>query len=236
MANVSGDDIRKNNGKEGLPAYVSVDGKAYDVSGSGLWSGGEHMGKHHAGADLSEDIKDAPHGKEVLERVKLLGEVAGDKPAASPTTSAPAVPAWAKTILGFHPHPIIVHFPQATFTLAPLFLLLFYATKNQSFERTALYLLICGVLTAAPAYLTGLFHWVYKYMRVPGKLYMTKLIVGQVLMVLSLITLYAHFSAGLLPSSPVNTIVTALYCILLPVAGTLGHVGGAIVFGPHKKG
>lgn len=235
MANVSGDDIKKNNGADGRPAYVSVDGKAYDVSGSALWNGGTHMGRHHAGADLSEDIKDAPHGKEVLERVAFLGDVTA-LPKAPPVASAPAVPAWAKMLLGFHPHPIIVHFPQATFTLAPLFLLMFYATKNQSFERTALYLLICGVLTAAPAYLTGLFHWVYKYMRAPGKLYMVKLIVGQLLLVLSLITLYAHLSAGLLPSSPVNVTVTALYCVLLPVAGTLGHAGGAIVFGPHKKG
>lgn len=236
MGTVSGDDIKKSDGADGRPAYVEVDGKVYDVSKSALWSGGAHMGKHHAGGDLSEDIKAAPHSKEVLERVTFVGESAGQsKQPSEQSTSAEPVPAWAKFLLGFHPHPIVVHFPQASFTLAPLFLLLFYATKNQNFERTALYLLICGVITVVPSYVTGLLHWMYKYMRSSGKIYMVKLLVGQVLMVMSVITLYAHISEGVLPAAPVNTTVTVFYLLLLPIAGILGHAGGTIVFGSHKK-
>jgi predicted heme/steroid binding protein len=52
---------------------VACKGKVYDISQSDLWSGGEHMGMHNAGKDISEELELAPHGEEVLERVKLIG-------------------------------------------------------------------------------------------------------------------------------------------------------------------
>lgn len=234
--NVSNEELNNKNGAEGGPAYVAVDGKVYDVSGSSLWEEGSHMGRHKAGADLTEDIKAAPHGLEMLERVKFVGTVESEKPAAEPLKKpAPSVPGWAKFLLSFHPHPIIVHFPQATFTLAPMFLFMFYATGKTSFERTALYMVGCGAVTAAPAYFTGLLHWMYKYMSAPGKVFTVKLLMGQALMLMSIVTLYAHATAGRLPVSPINVPVAFLYCVLLAIAGVLGHAGGIIVFGSHKK-
>jgi hypothetical protein len=40
----------------------------YDVTNSKLWKSGQHMMKHHAGSDLSETLKHAPHGDD-----KVLG-------------------------------------------------------------------------------------------------------------------------------------------------------------------
>ena len=60
-------------GSDGGPAHVIVDAHLYDVSDSKLWKQGTHMGRHHAGRDLSEDLSGAPHGKEVMDRVKDLG-------------------------------------------------------------------------------------------------------------------------------------------------------------------
>ncbi len=134
-------------GKESRPAYAAVDGKVYDLSSSKLWPDGDHMGVHQAGYDLSEAIGGAPHGKEVLERVKEVGVL---KTAAS---TAQAPPAWALKLLKLHPHPITVHFPQAFFTFAPIFLILFYIFHNPHFERTSFYLLIAGWITAIPAIL-----------------------------------------------------------------------------------
>ncbi|RME68231.1 MAG: hypothetical protein D6778_02160 [Nitrospirae bacterium] len=51
-------------GKEDRPAYVAYKGKIYDVSGSRLWKNGSHMRKHLAGFDLTEAMKQAPHGED----------------------------------------------------------------------------------------------------------------------------------------------------------------------------
>ncbi|MCW4046804.1 MAG: cytochrome B5 [Candidatus Bathyarchaeota archaeon] len=67
------EDLTQYDGKNGKPAYIAYQGKVYDVTQSGLWSGGEHMGLHEAGKDLTEEIEFAPHREEVLERAKLIG-------------------------------------------------------------------------------------------------------------------------------------------------------------------
>lgn len=63
------------NGKNGKPAYIIYQGKVYDASDSDLWRDGEHMGLHEAGKDITEELELAPHGKEVLKRLKLIGEL-----------------------------------------------------------------------------------------------------------------------------------------------------------------
>jgi predicted heme/steroid binding protein len=67
------EELKEYDGKDGKQAYIAYQGKVYDVSESGLWSGGEHMGLHEAGKDLTEEIELAPHREEVLERAKLIG-------------------------------------------------------------------------------------------------------------------------------------------------------------------
>lgn len=67
------EDLKQYDGKNGKPVYVAYQGKVYEVTESGLWSSGEHMGLHEAGKDLTEEIELAPHREEVLERVKLIG-------------------------------------------------------------------------------------------------------------------------------------------------------------------
>ena len=69
------DELKKYNGKNGMPVYVAYEGKIYDVSDSDMWTGGEHMGTHNAGVDLTAEIDDAPHDDRVLERLKLVGEL-----------------------------------------------------------------------------------------------------------------------------------------------------------------
>jgi predicted heme/steroid binding protein len=60
-------------GRNGKPVYIAHEGKVYDVSGSNLWAGGVHMKRHGAGEDLTEDIGDAPHKKDVLNRFPQVG-------------------------------------------------------------------------------------------------------------------------------------------------------------------
>jgi predicted heme/steroid binding protein/uncharacterized membrane protein len=220
------EDLENHDGKEGRSAFAAVDGKIYDLSSSGLWKDGEHMGQHSAGQDLSEAIVGAPHGKEVLDRVEQIGVL---KAEAAPAAHTP--PSWALRLLKWHPHPVSVHFPQALFAFAPIFLILFYLFGNPNFERTGFYLLIAGWITAIPAFKTGIFHWVFKHGKSTKPVYLFKLCGSILLLAYSAVVIYVHHTKGVLPPESVDIVMLVLYLLLLPVIVSLGHAGGKIVFG-----
>jgi predicted heme/steroid binding protein len=67
------EELKNYDGKDGRPAYIAYKGKVYDVTDDFLWEGGDHQGEHAAGRDLTEEMALAPHGDDVVERVKLVG-------------------------------------------------------------------------------------------------------------------------------------------------------------------
>lgn len=67
-------------GKEGHPAYFAFEGKIYDASLSKLWKQGVHMGRHNAGADLTEALTQAPHGADKIALMKEVGVFIADAP------------------------------------------------------------------------------------------------------------------------------------------------------------
>jgi predicted heme/steroid binding protein len=67
------EELEQFDGKDGRPAYVAYKGKVYDVTDDFLWVDGDHQGEHVAGKDLTEQMAQAPHGEESLERVKVIG-------------------------------------------------------------------------------------------------------------------------------------------------------------------
>lgn len=228
MKEFTPEELAKFDGAEGRAAYVAMNGKVYDVSESKLWKTGRHMNKHAAGGDLSGDFPQAPHGDEVFERVALVGAIKSAPPARE-------IPRWADFMLGFHPHPILVHFPQAFFTFAPVFLALFALLGNEYFERTAYYLLLTGLLTGVPAYFAGIFHWKYKYGGSVKFAYIFKIAMSAVLIAYSAVLFVIHTSRGALGTDEAGGAMLAMYLILIPIAASIGHVGGAIVFGGRKK-
>lgn len=69
-------DLSKFNGKNGNPAYIAFKGKVYDVTQSSQWTDGDHLG-HEAGQDLTMALDIAPHGEEVIQKMKIVGVLAG---------------------------------------------------------------------------------------------------------------------------------------------------------------
>lgn len=68
-------DLEQYNGKDGNPAYVAIDGVVYDVTNVKEWKDGEHQGILEAGKDLTEKLKDSPHGSSVLEKLPVVGKL-----------------------------------------------------------------------------------------------------------------------------------------------------------------
>ena len=70
------DEVAKYNGKEEEKVYVVYAGNVYDVTDSEFWDGGEHMGLHEAGTDLTESLDmEAPHEVDALENYPIVGTI-----------------------------------------------------------------------------------------------------------------------------------------------------------------
>lgn len=68
------EELSQFNGQNGQPAYVAIDGNVYDVTGVAAWQGGQHHG-NVAGKNLSAAILKSPHGKGVLNKLPLVGQL-----------------------------------------------------------------------------------------------------------------------------------------------------------------
>jgi predicted heme/steroid binding protein len=74
MRTFTREELKKYDGRNG-PAYIAYAGKVYDVSASFLWQKGKHQVVHFAGDDLTEALKEAPHGPDLLNRYPIVGEL-----------------------------------------------------------------------------------------------------------------------------------------------------------------
>ena len=73
---ISLDEVAKHTGKDGNSCWVAVDETVYEISGFVLWLEGDHKpsgGRAKCGKDLSEVIKQSPHGKSKLKLLKEIG-------------------------------------------------------------------------------------------------------------------------------------------------------------------
>ena len=77
MKEYTREELAQCTGQDGKPALVACDGKVYDVSESYHWRAGRHHVLHHAGADLTAELQQAPHGAQLLERVPVVGTLQG---------------------------------------------------------------------------------------------------------------------------------------------------------------
>ncbi|MGE5238346.1 MAG: cytochrome b5 domain-containing protein [Chloroflexota bacterium] len=74
------EDLERCDGQGGSPALFAHSGRVYDVSDRWHWKGGRHHELHKAGEDLTDDLSGAPHGEDLLNRVPVVGMLAGMRP------------------------------------------------------------------------------------------------------------------------------------------------------------
>ena len=66
--------LEEYNGTGGKPAYVAYEGKIYDMSKSEVFKDGMHF-NHELGFDLTQDLINAPHDEDVMEKFPVVGEL-----------------------------------------------------------------------------------------------------------------------------------------------------------------
>lgn len=234
MKNFSAEDISRSDGKDGKPALVVVDGKVFDVSASKRWPGGLHMRRHQAGSDLSSDLKAAPHGPEVLERVQLVGEFTADQKT-RPEGLKGSIEAFLERHPFYrrHPHPAVVHFPLGLILVTPLLELAGVIQGSSATEWAAFLTLAIGSVSIMGAIVTGYLTWWLNYDAAESPVIKNKRIMAWSALLLSM---SACFIRIFLISDPLKTMdlyVMAYMVNIVAVAaavGFTGFLGGKLTF------
>jgi len=233
----SPEELAANNGKEGKPVLVAVDGKVYDLSASKLWAGGTHTRRHEAGADLSKWIRSAPHKLDVLERFQQVGvfQEKSEPQLAPPRTK---IDLWLDRHPFFrrHPHPAIVHLPLGLICGVAIFEAAALITGSAKTEWAAFCCTALGVVFIPAAMLTGYITWWINYgaadlpvVRKKRRLAWTALAVGCVALLLRLFAVMEPLGAA----DPYFAVYLVTLAALVTVVSYVGYLGGTITF-PYK--
>ena len=224
------------NGEEEQPVYVAYKGKVFDVSDSKLWKGGLHMKRHHAGKDLTTDIKGAPHGPEFLERFTQVGTLKQE----AEEREIPAVLSWLLArapMLRRHPHPMTVHFPIVFMFSTTIFNILYLITGAKSFELTALHCLGAGILFIPVAIITGFYTWWLNYMAKPTRAVSIKRFVSIFMFVVAVVAFVWRLVApDILDSWGLSSVIyLVLVLSFLPLVTVIGWFGAQLTFPIEKN-
>jgi predicted heme/steroid binding protein/uncharacterized membrane protein len=238
-------DLAAHQGAEGRPTYIAFQGRVYDVSGSDLWQGGQHMGQHEAGGDLTGEFEEAPHGEEVFERYPQVGilveeETVPEAPEAAPSAAREF---WLRQIkrvplLRRHPHPMVVHFPIVFMISATAFTLLYLFTGVRSFEVTGFHCLTGGVLFTPVAMVTGWFTWWLNYESRPLTPVVVKLSLSPILLLMGAGTwIWRFLNPEILAQlwDWPSLVYLALICLLTPLVSVIGAYGAVLTFPIHHE-
>jgi len=232
---ISKQSLAENNGKDGKPSYVVVNGKVYDVSNSKMWKNGLHMNRHHAGQDLSEALGAAPHGPEVLNRFTEIGALQS----ATQDEVKPPLPAWRNTFFEAypffkrHPHPMVVHFPMTFFITATIFLLWYYLiSPEQSLLDGVRYMHILGTLSLPFALVTGWLSWKVNYMGKRIGNITRKIIFSVIVLIFDVIVLASLIQNPTVLAQPngAEIMLPVMVLLYLPIISYIGQQGGDLVY------
>jgi predicted heme/steroid binding protein/uncharacterized membrane protein len=232
MKELDSKELETYNGQDGKPVYVAHEGRVIDVTKSKLWKGGLHMKRHHAGKDMTTEIKAAPHGAEVLERYPQVGKIKREDTADRRIPKTLARLLARVPMLRRHPHPMTVHFPIVFMFSATIFNILYLITGVAAFEVTALNCLGGGVLFTPAAILTGFYTWWLNYQARPVKAVKIKQIVSLILFGTEIIAMIWRILVPdiLTTFRPASVIYLAIILSFLPLVTVIGWHGAKLTF------
>ena len=223
------------NGENGQPVYIAHDDKVYDVSESKLWKTGNHMRRHQAGTDLTEEIGGAPHGIEVFEKFPQVGILKPEKDPMDEHIPDLLLAVFRKIpMLRRHPHPMTVHFPIAFMMLFPVLNILYLVTGNESFAISSFHVLVAGLVFTPVALITGPYNWWINYAGKWSKIIAVKMFGSLILITLILVIFMWKILVPdiMLQPSGARILYIILSLTLVPIVSILGWFGAKMTF-PH---
>lgn len=228
------DDLARAKSESGNAMLIAVDGKVYDISGSAKWPSGRHMNRHEAGRDLSTEVKGAPHGQEVLDRVPCVGEYQGtstQKPASGPRGRVETF-LERRPFFRRHPHPAAVHIPVGLGVAMPIFEICGLVTRSAFTEWAAYCCLILVMLSLPVAIATGYFTWWVNYGCARFSIVNWKRGLAWIALGLALagVVLRAFLSNPLTIKEPAVLLYFVIVLILAAILGIIGFLGGKLTF------
>ncbi len=189
------------------------------------------MKRHHAGKDLTTDIKAAPHTPEILASFPQVGVLKKE----APERKIPAIVTSMITrfpMLRRHPHPMTVHFPIVFMFSTTIFNIVYLITGIKAFEITALHCLGAGILFTPVAIVTGLYTWWLNYMAKPVRAAIIKRRVSLLMFIVELVVFGWWLSnPDILESFGAASVVYFLLVLsLLPLVTVIGWFGAKLTF------
>jgi predicted heme/steroid binding protein/uncharacterized membrane protein len=226
----SKDELKKFDGKSGVPIYIAYKNRIYDVTQSLLWKYGIHANTHKAGIDLTESLVNAPHREEVFERYPLVGELS-EEPKFEPIRKKFLGIIRAKGI-DRRFHRMVSHFPISLLMTASFLLLLYEYFDDNTFEIAAYYTLSLGVVASPVSVLSGLWSWKTSYLGTMTKIFKRKIIFSIPLLVIGFtsVVLRILYPGILTEKSLFSWVYFIMVLSLTPIVITLGYYGGKITF------
>jgi predicted heme/steroid binding protein/uncharacterized membrane protein len=226
------EELSKFNGKNGNPAWVVYRNRVIDVSNCKQWQGGLHMRRHHAGTDLTEAIRSAPHGPEVLERYTQVGTLKKKEGEERLLPGFLSRLLSRYPILRRHPHPMTVHFPIVFMLSAAIFTLLYLVTRIKSFETTAFHCLGGGTLFTVVAISTGWYTWWLNYGSKPIRAVTIKKRLSLILLGAGIITFVWRVTAPdvLDPFDGASLVYFLIVLSFIPLVSLIGWFGASLTF------
>lgn len=226
MKSFSGRELADSDGKGGRRTLVAVDGRVYDLTASKKWAGGVHMNRHHAGNDLTNDIRSAPHGLEVIARYEAVG-VLEEIARPSPDGVRGRIESWLDRHPFFrrHPHPAIVHFPVGLLLSVPIFEIVAMGSNSAATEWAAYCCLMLGVLSIPAAMVTGYFAWWINYEAVDSPVIRKKRHLAWTGLALGVLSLIIRSFLLPEPTRLTDPLVMAYISIVIVLGALVGYVG-----------
>ncbi|MFQ5464745.1 MAG: DUF2231 domain-containing protein [Thermodesulfobacteriota bacterium] len=131
-----------------------------------------------------------------------------------------------------HVHSMSIHFTNALYPVAVLFMFLALIFGRESFHQTHFFALLLATLSAPVSYLTGIIEWRRRFTGAMIPIFIEKIRYGVVILILgAAATLWRVLSPGVLEEGGLlgAAYVVLNLAILLPMA-YLGYLGGTIVY------
>jgi len=131
----------------------------------------------------------------------------------------------------YHIHSMFIHFTNALYPVAILFMVLFLLSGKVSFFDTYYYLMILATFSVPISYLTGIIEWRKRYQGVLIPIFYAKIKYGLLLFAIGgCSTLWLYLSPTVLERGWfLGMVFVFLNIAILPLLVYLGHLGGIIV-------